>query len=224
MSDTTIRYSAYRPKASSFRIKGVAIVISLHLLILWGLVAGAARQPQVAEKKPIDVVIVQAVIVPPPPSAPPKYIKPPDAPSVAAPQPPVVSPPTPPPVVAALEVASPAATTPKIVAAAPSAPTAALIAPLQPAAALAKPAVNRVDIQLVCPTQVQPEIPRRALRERLDGVVEARALIKDGAVRDVTILSGPPIFHEAVKAAMMQYKCAVDSAEIRATQEFVFNR
>ena len=49
-------------------------------------------------------------------------------------------------------------------------------------------------------------------------------LIKDGAVRDVTILSGPPIFHEAVKAAMMQYKCAVDSAEIRATQEFVFNR
>ena len=28
-------------------------------------------------------------------------------------------------------------------------------------------------------------------------------LIKDGAVRDVTILSGPPIFHEAVKTAMI---------------------
>lgn len=65
-------------------------------------------------------------------------------------------------------------------------------------------------------------MPRKAIQDGSEGVVKAQAVIKDGAVRDVTILSGPRVFHAAVKAAMMQYKCTADSGEITATQEFVF--
>ena len=219
MSDTIIRYSAYRPKDPSWRSKGVAIVICLHLIILWGIVAGTARNAQVAQRKPLEVVVIQEVIVPPPPLVQPKEIKPPDAPRMKATPPPFVAAP----VVAPPEVAPPAIA-PTIMAVAASSPTAAVITPPPSAAALPMPAANRTDIEVVCPTQVQPEIPRKALQDRLEGVVEARALIKDGAVREVTILSGPRIFHAAVKAAMMQYKCTVDATEIRATQEFVFNK
>jgi protein TonB len=60
------------------------------------------------------------------------------------------------------------------------------------------------------------------LKDRAEGVVVARALIRDGAVKEVTILSGPRVFHNAVRDAMMQYKCISDSGEVSATQEFGF--
>lgn len=75
---------------------------------------------------------------------------------------------------------------------------------------------------MACPTQVRPEMPRQALRERIEGVVRAQARIENGKVKDVTILSGPRAYHTAVRDAMMQYRCVSDSAEIIATQEFVF--
>ena len=65
-------------------------------------------------------------------------------------------------------------------------------------------------------------MPRKALQDGTQGVVKAQALIKDGAVKEVTILSGPRVFHAAVRSAMLQYKCATDAAEILATQEFNF--
>jgi protein TonB len=65
-------------------------------------------------------------------------------------------------------------------------------------------------------------MPRRALQDGTEGVVKAQALVKDGAVKEVTILSGPRVFHAAVRAAMLQYKCAANTSEIIATQEFIF--
>ena len=65
-------------------------------------------------------------------------------------------------------------------------------------------------------------MPRKALQDGSEGVVKAQALIKEGMVREVTILSGPRVFHAAVKAAMMKYKCTEDTTEILATQEFFF--
>ena len=64
-------------------------------------------------------------------------------------------------------------------------------------------------------------MPRQALREGIEGVVRAQVLVRDGVVREVTILSGPRVFHSAVRAAMLQYKC-VDSGEAIATQEIAF--
>jgi len=70
--------------------------------------------------------------------------------------------------------------------------------------------------------QVKPEMPRKALREGTEGVVKAQATIRGGLVTDVTILSGPPVFHAAVRAAMLQYKCASGPGEVTATQDFTF--
>lgn len=81
----------------------------------------------------------------------------------------------------------------------------------------------RLDVAALCATQVRPEMPRKALQEGIEGVMQAQAVIRDGVVRDVTIVSGPRGFQSAVRDAMLQYKCARgDGREVVAAQEFVF--
>jgi protein TonB len=216
-------HPVYKPKDASRRYKGIAIVVALHILIGWAIVSGTAKNALVALKKPLEAVVIQEVIIPPPPPPPPpKPIKPQVVPKVEAPPPPFVPPP---------DVAPPATlTAPVVQAVATPPPTPAVIAPPPPPAPPAppppppppKPAVNRSDIRVACPTQVQPEMPRRAIQNGIGGVVRAQVLIKDGAVKEVTILSGPSLFHASVRAAMLQYKCTAESGEITATQEFVF--
>ena len=216
-------HPVYKPKDPSRRYKGIAIVVALHILIGWAIVSGTAKNALVALKKPLEAVVIQEVIIPPPPPPPPpKQIKPQEVPKVEAPPPPFVPPP---------DVAPPATlTAPVVQSVATPPPTPAVIAPPPPPAPAAppappappKPPPNRSDIRVACPTQVQPEMPRRAIQNGIGGVVRAQVLIKEGAVKEVTILSGPSIFHAAVKAAMMQYKCTAESGEITATQEFVF--
>jgi protein TonB len=214
MNHSMSLYPVYRPKDPSRRYKGIAIVIALHVLIGWGIVSGTAKNALVMLKKPLEAVVIQEVIIPPPPPPPPKEIKPPEAMKVDAPPPPFVPPP---------DVAPPATSTaPSIVSVATPPPTPAVIAPPPPPAAPPKPAANRGDLRVACPTQVPPEMPRKAIQDGSEGVVKAQALVKDGVVKEVTILSGPRVFHAAVKAAMMQYKCTADATEILATQEFVF--
>ena len=213
MNNTMSLYPVYRPKDPSRRYKGIAIVIALHLLIGWGIVSGTAKNALVMLKKPLEAVVIQEVIIPPPPPPPPKEIKPPETMKVDAPPPPFVPPPD-----VAPQVTSNA---PSITSVATPPPTPAVIAP-PPVAAPPKPAPNRQDLRVACPTQVPPEMPRKAIQDGSEGVVKAQALVKNGAVQDVTILSGPRVFHAAVKAAMMQYKCTADATEILATQEFVF--
>ena len=60
------------------------------------------------------------------------------------------------------------------------------------------------DIQVACP-------------------VRAQVLIQNGQVRNVTILSGPRIFHQAVIDAMLQYRCTnAGGGDLTAVQEFNF--
>ena len=66
-------------------------------------------------------------------------------------------------------------------------------------------------------------MPRKALQDGTVGVVRAQALIRDGVVKEVTILSGPRVFHTAVRNAMLQYKCTADPGDVLATQEFGFS-
>jgi protein TonB len=214
MNNTMSLYPVYRPKDPSRRYKGIAIVVVLHLFIGWAIVSGTARNALVMLKKPLEAVVIQEVIIPPPPPPPPKEIKPPEALKVDAPPPPFVPPP---------DVAPPVTSNaPSITSVATPPPTPAVIAPPPPVAALPKPAPNRQDLRVACPTQIPPEMPRKAIQDGSEGVVKAQALVKNGAVHEVTILSGPRVFHAAVKAAMMQYKCTADATEIVATQEFVF--
>jgi protein TonB len=218
MNNTMSLYPVYRPKDPSRRYKGIALVIALHLLIGWGIVSGTAKNALVMLKKPLEAVVIQEVIIPPPPPPPPKEIKPPEAMKVDAPPPPFVPPPDVAPQVTSKAPAITSVATPPTAAAVIAAPPVA--AP--PVAAPPRPAPNRQDLRVACPTQVAPEMPRRAIQDGSEGVVKAQALVKNGAVQEVTILSGPRVFHAAVKAAMMQYKCTADATEILATQEFVF--
>lgn len=206
-------HPVYKPKDPARRYKGIAIVIGLHVLIGWGIVSGTARNALVALKKPLEAVVIQEVIIPPPPPPPPKEIKPPEAMKVEAPPPPFVPPP---------DVAPPVTNAPAIVSVAAPPPTPAVIAPPPPPVVAPKPVPNRSDLRVACPTQVTPEMPRKAIQDGTEGSVVAQALIKDGIIKEITILSGPRVFHAAVKAAMMQYKCTADSGETVATQKFDF--
>jgi periplasmic protein TonB len=75
---------------------------------------------------------------------------------------------------------------------------------------------------VACPGQVAPETPKMAIRGGVTGEVVAQALIVGGKVTEVRILSGPPVFHNAVRAAMLQYRCVSGAAEARVTQHFSF--
>jgi hypothetical protein len=83
-------------------------------------------------------------------------------------------------------------------------------------------APRRVTIMSACPKQVAPEMPRKAIETRTTGVVKAQIHVKGDVIQSVEILSGPEIFHAAVKASMMKYKCVTNGTEVVATQEFNF--
>jgi periplasmic protein TonB len=201
----------YKPKDQSRRYKGLAVVAGVHVLLLWGIISGTAQDALRATKKSLEAVVIQEVIIPPPPPPPPpekprEILKTPDAPP-----PPFVPPP---------EIEAPPTVAPVIESAPVPPPAPPVIAPPPPPAPPAP--VARPDIRIACPTQVAPEMPRKAIQEGAEGVVKAEVTIRDGVVREVQVLSGPRVFHSAVRSAMMQYKCQAGAGEVKATQEFVF--
>ena len=206
----------YQPKDPSRRVKGLVLVVALHAFLGYALVSGMARKGLNFIKKPLEAVVIQEVIIPPPPPPPPpkKVETPKEVVRTEAPPPPYVPPP---------DVATPTVSSGISIASTTQVPTAPVaIAPPPPPAPVAKAAPNRNDIGVACPTQVAPEMPRKAIQDGTEGVVKAQIRIKGGVIQDVTIVSGPRVFHAAVKAAMMQYKCVTDGADVVATQEFDF--
>ncbi len=220
MSATTMHRRRYRGTDPTRRMVGWSVVIAVHLLVLWARDQRTARRGLELIKKPLEAVgdpgshhsAATATA-----AAPPKEIpKPPEQKVVkaAAPPPTYVPPPEVQPPVSSSDdrgaVAADAAGR-----AARDRATAALGGrqhlPVR-APTWASPV----------PTQVRPEMPRKAIRDGTEGVVKAQALIRDGLVREVTILSGPRVFHAAVQEAMKQYKCVSGSGDAIATQEFVF--
>jgi protein TonB len=102
-----------------------------------------------------------------------------------------------------------------------------LAAPLPPPAPEppppAPPALpQKADIAVACPKQVAPEMPDKAVDEGISGTVRTELRIKGGKVVGVQILSGPRVFHAAVRAAVARYGCSTGDAEVTAMQEFAF--
>jgi protein TonB len=216
MSATTMHRRRYQGTDPTRRLVGWAVVIAIHVLVLWLVVSGTARRGLQLIKKPLEAAVIQEVIIPPPPPPPPpkKIEKPePQPKSVAPPPPAYVPPPEVQPPVSSTAVSVPSVQTPPV--------TQPVIAPPPPPAP-PKPANSRAEMGVACPTQVKPEMPRKALQDGTEGVVKAQALIRNGSVQEVTILSGPRVFHVPVRNAMLQYKCVSDSGDVIATQEFVF--
>jgi periplasmic protein TonB len=211
MSETIMDFE-YRPHDPGRRFAGIAVVVALHLLIGYALVSGLARKAVEVIKKPLEATIIQEVKIPPPP---------PPAPKIRPPEPKAPKVPPPPPLVPPPEIPPPPAEAPPVITTTPTPPPEpVVIAPPPPPVEVPKPS-GRTDIGVACPTQVKPDIPRKALQDGTGGVVRAQALIQGGAVKEVTILSGPRIFHSAVRSAMLQYKCAAADGTL-AVQEFEF--
>jgi len=209
----------FESRDPSRRIKGLVIVIALHAFLGYALVSGMARKGLNFIKKPLEAVVIQEVIIPPPPPPPPppkKIEKPKEIVKVEAPPPPYVPPPD---VAPQVTSNAPVIQSTQVV---PTAPIVIAPPPPPPPAAPVAIGPKRTTIGLACPTQVPPEMPRKALQDGTEGVVKAQIHIKGGNILDVTILSGPRVFHAAVRAAMLQYKCVTDGADVIATQEFNF--
>lgn len=207
-------HPVYKPQDPSRRYKGIAIVIVLHVLLIWGIATGTAGNVLVKAKKSLEAVVIQEVIIPPPPPPPPKEIpKAEIAPKVDAPPPPFVPPP---------DIAPAVSTAPTIQSVAAPPPTPAVIAPPPPPAPTTPAPVARPTIAVACPTTVQPEMPRKATQEGVEGTVKVQLTIAGGVVKDVVFLSGPRVFYPNIRSAVMQYKCLASAGEVVATQEFVF--
>jgi protein TonB len=217
MTAATMHRRRYRGSDPTRRMTGWAVVILVHAFVGWALVSGTARRGLEILKKPMEAAVIQEVISPPPPPPPPpkKIERPePKQPKLEAPPPPYVPPP---------EVTPPVSNSAVAVQSLPTPPVApVVIAPPPPPAPPAPAPSARAEMAVACPNQVPPDMPRKALQDGTQGVVKAQALIKDGVVREVTILSGPRVFHSPVRNAMLQYKCVSGSGDVIATQEFVF--
>ena len=225
MNVATLSRREFRGTDPARKAIGWAIVLVVHVLLGWALVSGTARKSfERIVNKPIEAAVIQEVTIPPPPPPPPpprriERTKAPvhkPKPKPAAPPPPYVPPP---------EIAQPPAPTAPAVPSVPTPPATppAVTPPAAVGEGVAGPAgPARGDIGLACPVQVKPEMPRRAVREGIQGTVKAQALIRNGAVKEVTILSGPAVYHQAVRDAMMQYKCVSGPGDVIATQNFVF--
>jgi protein TonB len=202
--------NAFGPAAPSRSATGLVVVVGLHIILGYALISGLARDIVKVIKKPLDAAVIQEVSLPPPP--PPPKIKPQLVAKAVTPPPPAY---VPPPVVA------PPVNAPVIAATTATPPVAPpVIAPPPPPPPVEIPKPQRAEMGASCPTQVRPEVPRGA--EGVSGVVKAQAVIRGGSVREVTILSGPKVFHAAVRSAMLQYKCVAGDGDIVATQQFVF--
>ena len=207
-----LHHRKYGQKDPTRRIIGWVVVALVHAIVLYGLITGTAINALKIIKKPLEAAVIQEVIIPPPPPPPPpKEIVKPQTPKVEAPPPPFVPPP---------EV-TPPVTAPAITSVQTPPPAPPVIAPPPPPAAPPAPS-GRQDIGVACPTQAKPAMPAQAIRSGTTGTVRAQALIRDGKVVSVEILSGPRVFHNAVRDAMAQYKCISGSGDITATQEFDF--
>lgn len=190
---------------------GIAMVIALHAIVIYALVTGLGKKIVDVIKQPIETKVIEEVKPPPPP---PERLLPPP-PKLEAPPPPYIPPPE-------VQIATPPPIAPTITGTATPPPQTEIRPMAPPVQAPPAPKPVPVTIATICPKQVQPEMPRKALQTGTGGKVVARAKIRGGKVVEVEIVSAQPrgLFDNAVKEAMMQYSCVGDGDP---TQEFVFN-
>lgn len=165
-------------KQGASRFTGIGIVALIHVLAIWALASGLAKDIVKKVSGPIDVKVIEEKVKPPPP--PEKVVPPP--PDLKAPPPPFVPPPEfqvtapapPAPAIASTQVAPPAA---QEVRPAP-APVAAAPAPV------AKPA-GRPTAGMVCTKMGKLEAP--AVNWSGEALYKAIATVKQGRVTAVEI-------------------------------------
>ena len=205
-------------KQGASRFTGFGIVVLIHVVAIYALASGLAKDLVKKVTGPIDVKVIEEKVKPPPP--PEKIIPPP--PDLKAPPPPFVPPPE-------FQVTAPAPPAPPIQSTQVQ-PQAQDIRPAPPPVAAAPPAPPRtgpVNAGVACPKRVTPESPSLA---NFSGEATFRALatIKSGRIVavEVTKIGGNPdrkairAFAASIEAAMKEYQC--QGTDVQVEQEFVF--
>jgi protein TonB len=210
---------ARRQRDPTRHLIGIAFVVLIHALVIYGLMTGLARKAVEVIKKPLTATIIEEIKLPPPPPPPPPKkmieqpkVQPPPQPYVPPPDIPVPQPPTAP-VIASITTAPP---TEPVVIAPP-----VVEAPPAPAP---KPAVRQ---GVSCSRMDKPTFPREAIKARVErGKVDAILTIDEkGNVANVRIVSAEPprIFDRAVQDTLIDWKCVGEGAKYQASVEINFS-
>jgi protein TonB len=169
---------------------GISIVIVMHILLIYALVTGLARKVVEVIKQPLETKIIEEIKEKPPEDLPPP-------PKLNTPPPPFIPPPE-------VNIQVPQQMAPTITQVTKEKPP--VVAPPPPPPKPAQPAIRKG----VTPVfRVQPDYPRKAKLESIEGDVVAHMTVdKDGNVTDVKIVKQDRqgYFEKEVIRALMQWK------------------
>ena len=184
------------------RSLGLAAVLLLHVLVVWGMMTGLARKVIEAVRPTVTMAIVPSAPPAPPvppaaPQAPPKVARE----TKVLDRPPPVRQPPPPSFVPAAEVQPLAAPEPAIQAV-QEAPAAA---PTE-----APPAPTKVAVGLLCPGY--EDILHRALEGAVEevgveGEVRVRITVQGHEIIDAQPIAGPRAYYRQVQSAVRRFHC-----------------
>lgn len=166
-------------KQGASRFTGFGIVVLIHVIAIYALASGLARDIVKKVTGPIDVKVIEEKVKPPPP--PEKVVPPP--PDLKAPPPPFVPPPE-------FQVTAPAPPAPAIQSTQVAPPAVAEIRPAPapaPAAPPAAPRPAKVTAGMVCTKMGKPEMP--SVNWSGEALYKAIATVKAGRVTAVEITS-----------------------------------
>jgi protein TonB len=202
------------------RLIAISGVVLLHVLVLYALITGLARDVVKVLQNKVEVAVISEPPPPPPPPPPPKVIKVAEqiAPSVAPPAyvPPVLNPPR-----ASAENA--------IVAVSSDAPKDT--PPSAPAAPVQEAPKGPVSVFGNCSNIGRPDYPEQALADEIQGVIKVRFGVGAGGKPDGIAsinFSGdiPPgyrgQFRAAISKALQSYSCKTNLGDTLLEQEFAF--
>ena len=166
-------------KQGASRFTGFGIVVLIHVIAIYALASGLARDIVKKVTGPIDVKVIEEKVKPPPP--PEKVVPPP--PDLKAPPPPFVPPPE-------FQVTAPAPPAPAIQSTQVAPPAVAEIRPAPapaPAAPPAAPRPAKVTAGMVCTKMGKPDMP--SVNWSGEALYKAVATVKQGRVTAVEITS-----------------------------------
>ena len=165
-------------KQGASRFTGFGVVVLIHVVAIYALASGLAKDLVKKVTGPIDVKVIEEKVKPPPP--PEKVVPPP--PDLKAPPPPFVPPPE-------FQVTAPAPPAPAIQST-QVAPPAAEVRPAPPPAPVAAPApkvAGKTTAAMVCTKMGKPEMP--SVNWSGEALYKAVATVKSGRVVAVEITS-----------------------------------
>jgi len=166
-------------KQGASRFTGFGIVVLIHVVAIYALASGLARDIVKKVTGPIDVKVIEEKVKPPPP--PEKVVPPP--PDLKAPPPPFVPPPE-------FQVTAPAPPTAAIQSTQVAPPAVAEIRPAPapaPAAPAPAPRPAKITAGMVCTKMGKPEMP--SVNWSGEALYKAVATVKAGRVSAVEITS-----------------------------------